>query len=454
MTQTTLFKTILEKANAVKNEFNSPDLYASHIAVSVADFCQTPYSGLDLSYLAYPRFEEERLRYLFSKTVRLSSYFKLRLSINAKDSVQEAPFDLACCEKVAALRNAEVLSADVLLLCALANLHPLYQKTVQNVSTEESILALLQDTDSNIYNYVIENIDRVRGELKKKADTAAALRDWKPAVKFTDPESLASLFFEKIKISVSDNVMTVRFPKFFDTTDLKVSIHRSGSLYYIHDNGCAIRHLSKNIPDQTRCQRIFKRVCHACWIDKGRITGSFLNANQFLLYLQNLIFVAHGDLYYSKATCQLVGKEKGYTYIGAETADPLEVTALLELLKQCIFFDYDENQGLYYWLDLRYCLSPTRCACLLETLEKGNIRISDRRKDAFEGEIFESFYWGHENISRHSKFISKVASRFGGEFDGKNVFLTDKQDHFFRAILRFFNMAVLLSEFGHDIAVR
>lgn len=454
MTQTILCKALLEKAEAIKNQYSSADLYPSHIAVAAADLCQTPYTGLDSSYLAYPRFEEERLRYLFSKTVRLSSYFKLRLSINSKEGVQEAPFDFSYSEKIAALRGAEILSADVLLLCAFTNLHPTYQKTLQSVPADETVLSLLQDADANIYDYVIKNIQSVCDKLTQKSADAAALRDWKPAAKFTEPESLASLFFKRINVSVSGNVMTVRFPQFFGTTDLKVSIHSFGGLYYIHDNGCAIRHLSKHIPDQTRCQRILKRVCHTCWTEKGRITGSFLNANQFLQYLQNLIFIAQADLYYTKATCQLVGKEKGYRYVSARAAEPLDEKILLELLKQCISFDYNENRGLYYWLDLHYCLSPARCVFLVETLEKGNIRISDRRKGEFEGEIFESFYWGHEDIARHKKFISKVASRFGGEFDGKNVCLTDKQDQIFRAMLRFFNMAVVLSEFGRNIAAR
>jgi hypothetical protein len=43
---------------------------------------------------------------------------------------------------------------------------------------------------------------------------------------------------------------------------------------------------------------------------------------------------------------------------------------------------------------------------------------------------------------------------FGAEFDGRDVFLSDKAENLFPAMVKFFNLAVLLSEFGHDIAVR
>lgn len=453
MTQTELVKLILEKANAIQTEYNSAHLSASHIATAVADFCKTPYTGLDFSTYCYPRFEEERLRYLFSKTVKLAGYFKLRLSKNRKDCVKESAFDLSCCEPFIALRSLEILSADILFLCALKDLHPTYRQAVDGADSDDAVTALLQDTGAHIYDYVIEKIDGVCTELKKKSEEAAALRDWKPAAKFTEPETLSADFFEKIEKQISDNVITLKFPRFFGSTDLKVSIHKAGDLYYIHDNGCAVRHLSKQVPDKQRRDRILKKVCHPCWVDKNRITDSFLNGNQFLNYLQKLIFVAHADLYYTRANCRLVGKDKDYVYVSAQAADPLDETALASLLKQGIGFDYDENQGLYYWMDMRYALFSTRCAFLLETLEKGRIRISDKRKGQTEGEIFESFYWDNQDLMRHKRFIGKVSTRFGADFDGKDIWLTDKAENFHKAMFRFFNLAVLLSEFGNIIEV-
>ena len=94
-----------------------------------------------------------------------------------------------------------------------------------------------------------------------------------------------------------------------------------------------------------------------------------------------------------------------------------------------------------------------RAAFLIETLDEKHIRISDRKKNKIEGEIFEAFYWSNDDISPYTPFVSKVAERFGAEFDGRNLYLTEKSTAFFGAVLRFFNLAVVLSEFGHNITL-
>lgn len=103
---------------------------------------------------------------------------------------------------------------------------------------------------------------------------------------------------------------------------------------------------------------------------------------------------------------------------------------------------------------MRYSLSSVRCVCSIESTPDGRIRISDRRKGNFEGDIFENFYFGNDDLTPYSRFITKIASRFGGEFDGKNIYLTEKPENFFKAAVKFFNMAVILSLFGQKIALR
>ena len=73
MVQTLFLKFILEKAEEVMNEFGDEYLTASHIVVAVADFCKTRYNGLDSEYFFYPKFEEERLRYIFAPNIFSSS---------------------------------------------------------------------------------------------------------------------------------------------------------------------------------------------------------------------------------------------------------------------------------------------------------------------------------------------------------------------------------------------
>ena len=183
------------------------------------------------------------------------------------------------------------------------------------------------------------------------------------------------------------------------------------------------------------------------------MTGCFTNGFGFFCYLKRLVLLAHGDLYYTKAQRRLCADEKRGSYVGAEQAEPLEEKALFELLKSGIGFDYDENRGLSCRVDVSASLNASNTYLQMETLAGGMLRISDLRKGKYEGEILENFFWDHDELTPHRKFVTKITARFGGEFDGRDFSLTDKTESFFHAMLRFFNMAVLLSEFGHDIAV-
>ncbi len=453
MAHTVLLKEILQKADDIKTEFGGKHLYASHIAAAVVDLCQTAYTGFSISDTTCrpSRFEEERLRYIFAKEIKLKSYFRTCLARHRREGVTEEAFDVAGCEQIATLRGTDILSADVVFLCALKALDAPYSATVRSALSDEAILGILQDTDANIYDYVIGELEKICDSLRKKADTAAKVRDWKPAAKFAEPEDLVSTFFDKIQTEISGNIATLRFPRFFGATDLKLSIHQVDGVYFVHDNGCAIRHLAKQVQDREKCHRIRRKVCHSGWIRSGCVTGDFMTASRFLQYLQILIFIAHADLFYTKLSEQIYRKNENIPYQGPENAQPMDIAALLNELKKGIGFCYDENEGLSYWLDTRYSTFSTRAAFLLETLDKGQIRISDRRKGNVEGEIFEAFYWDHEDIAPYSKFIAKFAARFSAEFDGKDIYLTAKQENFYAAICKFFNLAVLLSEFGNKI---
>ncbi len=455
MKQTVLLTKILNNAEAIKNECNATELSASHIAVAFADFCAAKYIGFSISDTTiYPHwYEEERLRLLYEQVLKNISYFRLRLKKSAREGAAEAPFDFSSCEKFAALRGHDTLSADLVLLCVLKELMEQCKPVYRVAVSEETIIPLLEYVDANILDYTAKKVEAVCDELMKKAATAAAKRDWKPAEKFAEPTTLSTLFFEKIEMQRSDKICTLRFPKFFGTADLRVSIHQVDGVYYMHDNGCVIRHLARRLQDPQKLERALKKVCHPCWMDKGRITGNFVAVSSFLYYLQRLVFIAHADLYYPKAEKPLYYKDKSYIYQDAGKADAMDEALLLKELQNGIHFEYDENQGLYCWLDTRYSLFSGKASFLIETLEKGQIRISDRKKGLVEGEIFEAFYWDNDDLRPYHKFIAKIADRFGAEFDGKNLYLTDKNERFAAAIFKFFNLAVLLSEFGHDIAL-
>ena len=455
MVQSLLVKQILNNAEAIKNEFNSDALYASHIAVAFEDFCATQYTGFSFrdNEAIIARFEEERVRYLFSETLRLHSFFRKALGMQSRHSVSEEEFDINSCIPFMELRDTVFLTADILLLCTLKSLKSPYSKILKAEINDEAVSDLFKIADESIFDYVIEKIDNISNSLKEKAQRARDIRDWKPAPKFTEPEELSEIFFEKIKKKKTGNITTLTFPGFFGTSDLKISIHKVGEIYYAHDNGCAIKNLSKRLTDKEKRERALNKICNSCWLDKSRVTGSFASPGYFLSYLQKLVLVAHADLYYTRATRQLYQKEKGYTYMNERLAEAFDEQELLNALKKNIGFGYDINEGLYFWLDASYAFSSTKPAFLIECPDSRKIRISDKRKGKFEGEILEAFYWENNNISLHSRFVSKIAARFDADFDGENFYLTDKKEQPVRAMFKFFNLSILLSHFGHDISV-
>ncbi len=455
MKGTALLKVIIDNAQKIQKEFGAPHLYASHVAAAVAEFCSTSYAGICVSDKTYfpCRFEEERLRYVFSKEVRIASYFRMKLSRNAKIGLIEKPFDKSLCIGVAQLRGNECLSADLVFLVALKELDESYKMTVNTANSNKTVLDVLKDADKNVYDYAIKLLNEVVFKLQAKADEAARIRDWRPAAKFAEPEELAEIFFNNIETKKDGNVITLKFPEFFGETDLSVSIHKANGIYYIHDNGCAIKHLSKHVSDKNKLERVLKRVCANCWISGCNITGVAGNARSFLCYLQMLVFIANADLFYTRLERPMYYRDKEYIYVDEKNAMPIDEAEYLEKLKGGIGFNYDEDKGLYCWLDMTYALFSTRAAFLIDTLDSKRIRISDYRKGKIEGEIFEAFYWNNDELILHHKYVCKLINRFGGDFDGENVYLTEEQENVCTAFYKFFNMAVLLSEYGHTIRV-
>ncbi len=455
MLQTALLQSLLQKAEDIKKEFDGERLGATHLLVAMVDLCRTEYSGFSVSDTTRSPapFEEERLRYLFEKEVRLAAFFRQTLSKNRRNGVTEPAFDLACCERVAAARGAESLPCDVVFLCALQAFQQEVRPLTRTPLTDESVLRLLEDVDRNIFDYVIDKVEALREKLQAKATEAAALRDWKPAAKFAEPDELLARLFAMIKTDVVGNVVTLKLPRFFGTTDLKLSFHTADGVYYVSDNGCAVRHLAKRVLDKEKQRRVLDKVCHPCWLYHGAVTGCFSSTFSFFEYLKRLTFVAYADLYYTKAQKRLCGKEPRYLYLPADKGEPMEAENLLSLLKSGVGCYYDENDGLCVWADAKTSLSSARSAVLIETLANGVLRLSDRRKGRREGEILEAFYWDRDDIAPYGVFISRLIAPFGATFDGKDITLTEKAARFDKALFRFFHTAVLMSELGHDITL-
>lgn len=469
MVQTALFKAIFKRANEVKDECNGEHLTASHIAVAVADFCAIGYTGITpLQLQSSARFEEERLRYIFSKEVKLASYLRLSLSHNARDGVKEEAFDIECCEQVAISRETDLLTADILFLCALKELKKPYRAAVRNIISDNSILTALQDADKNIYDYVIDKIDDICCELKKKSDEARAIRDWELAVKFAEPDDLIKQLFDNISTSYENNVLHITIPEFLRGSDLKLSIYKVKDCYIVHDNGCAVECLSKRI-DNIRLKNVLGLIWDKSNLQDNKIFTEFKDTKTVLYFIQEVILTANADLYYEYFKEEAFGRRR---YIepcavieNEQQTKEFDKNAFLDTLKDTVTAYYDENKGLLFRFDSKYCHCSYGIKVLIETLDDGTLRFSDayKNKKYETGEMLEAFYFGsrEEYDDMYYEVMQKLAKPFdmtfdmtssiifpeysGNQHNHKNPYMLSTVSNWISDFYKFINSAVLIS---------
>ena len=452
MEHSALLKKILGNAEKIRVEYEGKHLSASFIVAAVCDFCSSEYNNSEMQDDA-ERFEEERLRYAYSKIVVLKgnlgrSYAR---KVSLAPEVLDVAFDFAECEKVAEVRKNLRVPADVAFLMAIKSIPAQYKLGRPIYRGDFSVSDFLTDIDANIYAYVVELIEGVSARFKKKKETAIYFRDWKPARKFAEPEELKRQFFERIKTELSRKILHITIPFFFGEDHLKLSIHKIDGSYHVNYNGCAMKHLKKNVDTQEKYERILKKVCNEQWIREGHVTDCFSQTYYFFMYLHRLVLIANADLFYSRMDKRRYdGFDRCY-YQSEEKAEVFEAEELLRELKKSIGIHYDEYKGLLMWSGISY-VNSTRNACyLLETLDDKRVKISDGHKGHWEGFIFENFEWVCGDVKQHSRTIKKYAKRFGVVFEGEDVYLIDDCENWIQAWMRYINAGILLSELGSCI---
>lgn len=468
MVQTLLLKAILENAEDVMKEFGDEYLTASHIVVAIADFCKTRYNGLDSYYLAYPRFEEERLRYIFQKEIKLAGYIRLALSINKKMNVDEKEFDFKVCERIAIARGADILSSDVVFVSAMTQLGEKHKRALRTISTEDTVFALLDDTDKNIFDYTIAKIDEVCAYLKKKSNEAVRIRDWKPAAKFQEPEELIKQFFDNISTSYENNVLHITIPEFLRGTDLKLSVYKEKDCYIIHDNGCAVQCLSKRI-DGIRLKKVLDLIWGNSNLQDNKLFTEFTDIKFILYFIQEVILTANADLYYEYFREEPYGRRR---YIDPcevlqdeQQVKEFDVEVFLNDLKSTLTVNYDEIRGLILRFNSKYCNCSYSINILIETLDDGTLRFSDayKNKNYETGEMLEAFYFGSDDQDKdmYYEVMQELAKPFGMKVDmnssiifpeyrgqehnHKNPYMLSTVDTWLRDFYNFINSAVIIS---------
>lgn len=451
---------ILSQARQIQKDAEMQYLCAPCIIVAVVRFCADDYRGYskydDCYYLE--EYGEEKLRYLYKKVFKagprlIEFVWKRRLENDLAQYDTDFMSDYEqIFEELSHSRRPAYVSADMVFLAAVKSIAERNRIGVrEEFQVDFSIAEVLKQTDKDIYDYVVCEIEKVVQKLQNKSDKAKAIRDWRPAKKFLEPEELKSLILGSVKVIESEKELSLTLPYFFNDDDgeLKLTICKSGNLYYAHDNGCALYQLRRCVRDEEKVQRILKRLFKREMLQGELLIRHFHDANYFLLYIELLILVAHAELYYTKLDSY--GMHYDYEKCLPEEKEKLDVQELKGILKQCVRCGYDENRGLLLRIFHRYARSSETPAFLLETMEDGTIKISDGKAGKYAGEIFEMLRFRDDDISPYSKQIKKVCKKFGVDFDGQYISLMTKnngKDAFIKAFVCFLNAAVLLSEFN------
>ncbi len=469
MVQTPLFQAILKRADGVKTEFNAEYLAASHIAVAVADFCAIRYTGLTpIALQSSTRFEEEQLRYLFSKEVKVASYLRIKLSRNTKAGVQEKAFDIGHCDRIASLLKRDLLTADILFLSALKELDNAYRAAAKNIVSDDSIVAAMQDADKNVYDFVIEKIEEICSELKEKAEEAKAIRDWAPAKKFAEPEDLLKQFFDNICATCENKVLHITLPGFLRETDLKLSIYKVKDHFIVHDNGCAVKNLSKQI-NSVSMQKVLDLIWGKSNLQDNTLFAQIPDAKSVLYFIQEVILTANADLYYEYFNEDTFGRrryiEPCNAFENEQQAEDFDANAFLHALKETVTAYYDENKGITLRFDAKYCHCSYGIKVLIETLDDGTVRFSDayKNKQYETGEMLEAFYFSstEESDDMYYEVMQELTKPFGMAFDmtssiifpeyngrkhnHKNPYMLSTAHHWVQDFYKFMNSAVLIS---------
>ncbi len=194
--------------------------------------------------------------------------------------------------------------------------------------------------------------------------------------------------------------------------------------------------------------KVLKKIHKPFGVEDPVLYSAFSQNRILFNFLKKLIFIANADLIYRNIKTDYPIFDSPEKPI--PDTDNIDTNQLVSSIKKDFKSVYDENKGLILVIPHLYPSSTICASFQTETLSENKIRISDNLKDRPEGSVFDGFYYIHDDISAFANFISKFVKRFGGNFDGKNISLTAEitYGNFAAALLRFMNIAFLLSELG------
>ncbi len=259
---------------------------------------------------------------------------------------------------------------------------------------------------------------------------------------FVKEKLLSLMTFEK-----TDKTVEAKVPAFFAVTgdDLHLTFCYSDEIFYVHDNGGAVAQLRQRVKNEEELTDILKIIGTNLSFDGNKTVGAFCQAHTFFRYAQMLVFVANADLYYK------VLDDDGLTFdsdiVLPDHPQKIDPNGLKGIFENGVYFSVNNDGSYRITPQMFYSTFSTFASYQIELTET-DVKISDFRKGNIEGELFEAFYWDHDDITKYGDELQPYLNRFNADFDGKDVFVSDSAENVVEAIMRFFSLSVLLSEFG------
>jgi hypothetical protein len=466
MASTFLLRDMLMQADALQKDLGVQDQYPTIFLLTALRYCKRDYTGFGENERPEPiPYEEERLRYIFSKIflrscgacARMIEYLLKKHQNDWMPAISREEMLLQV-QALAEGRKVPVMSVELMLAVVLEHMDLRIETLLKPECRQGKLSAqlLMEMCDREIYDYVIEEIAKLTVKLQQKSNEAAELRDWRPARMFAPVEELESKLRSSIVMKEQDGALSITIPYFFADTEhpMRITVRDTEEGFVAHDNCLALEELSAR-PDVDDPIQLAERICAGtvCHLEDGRLTICFQRSHYLNYFLQYAALIAHADLY---PDYDLRGNvyQVAQRYDRIPTKQQPDYSDLCENWLKYLQVGYDEYSGIRVGLGLVFLGCNTGSKFLLTTDEDGLITIVDYSNSYNEGAILENYINYYEESTQNHDQIQALAKRFGGTYDGESVrctFRNDSEDAFVKAINRYAQMGVILSQLGDNI---
>ena len=450
MENSAFLSSLLAYAEILRVKNGLKHISAGLIVAAASSYASFEYSGKVTTKIP-EKFEPERLRLAVSMlsphklTLMPFICVKLRNPRNELDT----PFSFQSSIRVARRRGRVLLSSDIVFFEAAAEFLPHLLSSMRNnplFKDGVDTYALTRDIDNQILSYTDELLSETPMPSLERLHEIKQLSSLPPIVKIMEPSVMNDEFKKVIRISLEQRVLTLSIPDFFDTdAPLTLHIHRVNRTYVVHDNGSAVRYLRKCYK---KADDVINKVCEPSVFDGDNFVGAFNSTKTFLSYIQRVVLLGHAYLYHNSIDKPFLRFFLEYSEL-KHRRDPLE-DHLVQMLSDAVSFEFFETTGHVARLRTTSTMCDVPWAFVLEA-RGDELLLRDLNRGALKGEILEMLYYHHNIAGLDYELIAPYFQRFGCELRDGEIVLSGKAGDWRTLLLRYFNMAVLVSSLAELI---